>query len=158
MTRATRVSQGSPGVIVNAPSNRYVTIRNIQSRNWTSGIQVNGYSRVAISDCRIENNVNYGIEVNDFARVKVDNCEVHATGFRLNPATGDFPTVNQPNPGKGIAFEDRSRGAVFRTEVSGSFRAGISSNGNVDTKDVYAFDNNPDFEGFSFSRDGSYRR
>ena len=131
--------QGQPGIIVNAPSNRYVVIRNITSRNWTSGIQVNGDSRVTIESSRMEHNVNYGIEVNDDARVKVDKSEVIATGFRLNPATGDFPTKNAPDPGIGISFEDRSRGAVYRTEVAGSFAAGIA--GNAQVKDVYLFDN-----------------
>lgn len=141
--------QNQPGIIVNAPANRYVIIRNITSRNWTSGIQVNGSSRVTIENCRIEHNVNYGIEVNDNARVKVDKSEVIATGFRLNPATGDFPTTSNPNPGIGISFEDNSRGAVYRTEVAGSFRAGISdrSSGSVKIKDVYLFDNNPDKDG-----------
>jgi hypothetical protein len=138
--------QNQPGIIVNAPANRYVVIRNISSRNWTSGIQVNGASRVTIENVRVEHNTNYGIEVNDNARVKIDKSEVIATGFRLNPATGDFPTTNQPNPGIGISFEDNSRGAVFRTEVAGSFRVGIarSSRGDVRMKDVYLFDNNPD--------------
>ena len=135
--------QNAPGIIVNAPANRYVIIRNITSRNWTSGIQVNGDSRVTIESCRIEHNVNYGIEVNDQARVKVDKSEVVATGFRLNPATGDFPTTDHPNPGDGISFNSSSRGAVYRTEVSGSFRTGISGR-RVTVKDVYLFDNNRD--------------
>lgn len=141
--------QGAPGIIVDAPRNRYVTIRNIESRNWTNGIEVRGESRVAISDCRIENNINYGILVSDRARVKIDKCEVHATGFRLNPDTGDFPSADfQPNPGDGIAFEDQSKGAVFRTEVSGSFGAGISkdTSSRVDLEDIYLFDNNPNIE------------
>lgn len=141
--------QAAPGIIVNAPANRYVVIRNISSRNWTSGIQVNGSSRVSIENCRLEHNVNYGVEVNDNARVKIDKSEVIATGFRLNPATGDFPTVAQPNPGIGISFEDNARGAVFRTEVAGSFRAGISdrSRGDVKVEDVYLTDNNPNADG-----------
>lgn len=148
--------QGQPGIIVNAPANRYVVIRNITSRNWTSGIQVNGVSRVAIESCILEHNINYGIEVEDAARVKVDQSQVIATGFRVNPMTGDFPTTNRPNPGIGISFEDNSSGAVFRTEVSGSFGAGISgdSRGNgarqsIILKDVYLFDNNPDTSGIS---------
>lgn len=138
--------QNFPGIIVDAPANRYVVIRNITSRNWTSGIQVNRDSRVTIESCRIEHNVNYGVEVNDSARVKVDNSEVVATGFRLNPGTGDFPTVENPNPGIGISFKDNSQGAVYRTEVSGSFRNGISdrSRGKVKLDDVFLFDNGPD--------------
>ena len=150
--------QGAPGIIVNAPSNRYVSIRNVVSRNWTNGIDVRGGSRVAIENCRLENNVNYGILVQDTAKVKIDNCAVHATGFRTGAAaagqTNNFPTQNTPMPGNGIEFEDQSRGAVFRTEVSGSFGAGISSTrGNVETKDVYLFDNNPDQKNEGRGRD-----
>ena len=105
--------QGQPGIIVNSPANRYVVIRNIQSKNWTSGIQINGNSRVAIESCIFENNVNYGIEVTGNARVTIAKSEVHATGFRLNPATGDFPTTVTPNPGKGIEFDDNSSGPIL---------------------------------------------
>lgn len=144
-TNATR--QNAPGIIVDAPADRYVSITNIVSRNWTSGIQVNGNSRVAVTNCRIENNINYGIEVTGNARVKVDQTTIHATGFRTG-MTGDFPRANQPNPGKGIEFDDNSRGAVFRTEVSGSFDTGISNETrdrrNVFVRDVYLFDNRRD--------------
>ena len=140
--------QGLPGIIVNSPANRYVVIRNILSKNWTSGIQVNGDSRVAIESCRLENNVNYGVEVNDNARVTVAKSEVHATGFRLNPVTGDFPTSATPAPGNGIEFDDNATGTVFFTTVSGSFGAGIAAGkGNaVCAYLVNVFDNNPNFE------------
>ncbi len=152
--------QGQPGIIVNAPANRYVVIRNITSRNWTSGIQVNGVSRVAIESCILEHNINYGIEVTGSARVKIDQSQVLATGFRVNPMTGDFPTTNRPNPGIGIEFGFSATGAVFRTEVSGSFGAGIlvasggfgnnsgfGSKQDVVLQDVYLFDNNPNTSG-----------
>lgn len=137
--------QGTPGIIVNAPSNRRVIIRNIASRNWTSGIQVNGDSRVSIERCRLEHNVNYGIEVNGNAAVQIDKSEIMATGFRLNSGGVDFPTTSTPDPGIGISFEDNSRGSVYRTTVTGSFAAGIrdTSSGNVKQMAVYLFDNNP---------------
>lgn len=163
--------QGQPGIIVNAPANRYVIIRNITSRNWTSGIQVNGVSRVAIESCILEHNINYGIEVTGSARVKIDQSQVIATGFRLNPGTGDFPSAaNRPNPGIGIEFGFSARGAVFRTEVSGSFGAGIlvesggfGNNGGFGSKqdvvlqDVYLFDNNPDTSGVRNNGNSSSR-
>ena len=151
--------QGQAGIIVNSPNNRYVVIRNILSKNWTSGIQVNGSSRVAIENCKFENNINYGIEVNDNAKVSVSNSSVYATGFRLNPGTGDFPAANAPQPGIGISFEDNSSGAVFLTTVTGSFAAGISDttgngngrgngrgNGNVCVSSINVFDNSPNLQ------------
>ncbi len=149
--------QGQPGIIVNAPANRIVVIRNITSRNWTSGIQVNGSSRVSIENCIMEHNVNYGIEVNGSARVKIDKSQVLATGYRLNPGTGDFPSDQfRPSPGVGIRFAGSASGAVFRTEVSGSFAAGIAAtpsgnpfgnSGAVTLGDVYLFDNSPNTTG-----------
>lgn len=118
--------QGQPGIIVNSPANRYVVIRNILSKNWTSGIQINGNSRVAIESSKFENNTNYGVEVNDNARVTIAKSEIHATGFRLNPMTGDFPTTSAPSPGTGIEFSDSSTGTVFFTTVTGSVGAGIA--------------------------------
>ena len=140
--------QAAPGIIVDAPNNRYVVIRNLTSRNWTSGIQVLNNSRVAIEDVRVENNVNYGVEVSDNARVSINNSQVHATGFRLNPATGDFPTTSNPNPGIGIEFDDKSSGTVCQTSVTGSFRAGIrGSDKRVSTALLNVFDNKPDLSG-----------
>ena len=133
----------TPGIIVNAPSNRRVVIRNVGVRNWTSGIQVNGDSNVSIDRVRAEHNVNYGIEVNGNAAVKIDNCEIAATGFRVDSAGIDFPTTSTPDPGIGISFEGASRGAIYRTEIFGSFGAAISdtSSGRVRQAAVFVFDN-----------------
>jgi len=137
--------QDTPGIIVNAPANRRVIIRNIASRNWTSGIQVNGQSRVSIERCRLEHNVNYGVEVNGSAAVQVDKSEIIGTGFRLNSGGVDFPTTSTPAPGIGISFEDNSRGAVFRSTISGSFSQGLSdtSSGQVKNFANFFFDNKP---------------
>ncbi len=151
--------QGQPGIVVNSPANRFVVIRNILSKNWTSGIQINGSSRVAIENSSFENNVNYGIEVKGNSKVSISNSDVHATGFRLNPGTGDFPTNVTPNPGKGIEFSDGSSGSIFFTTVTGSFGAGISNTSSsrrngVCVSMVNVFDNGLDFENISPSGQG----
>lgn len=142
--------QAMPGIIVNSPADRYVIIRNITSRNWTSGIQVLGDSRVAIENCRMENNVNFGIEVADRARVVISRSEIHATGFRTGGAGNNFPTVNAPAPGRGIEFKNLSSGVVAFTTVSGSFAAGISNTTNQRTnvciQSVSVFDNSPNLD------------
>ncbi len=145
----TTARQGRPGIVVNAPKNRYVVIRNVQSRNWTSGIQINGYSRVSLNNVRAEHNINYGVEITGRARVAITRSEFHATGFRLNPMAGDFPTANRPDPGKGIEFDDRASGTVVSSTVTGSFAAGISnsSRGSVCAALVNVFDNSPNIEG-----------
>ncbi len=61
--------------------------------------------------------MNYGIEVNGDAA---------ATGFRVDSAGIDFPTTSTLDPGIGISFEGASRGAIYRTEIFGSFDASIS--------------------------------
>lgn len=142
--------QASPGIIVNTPADRHVVIRNIMSRNWTTGIDVRGDSHVFIDDCRVENNVNYGIRAQDNAKVKINDTKVAATGFRVG-AGMDFPRVNQPNPGVGIEYEGSSSGLICDTSVTRSFGAGIKSDAKgkdvVTLDDVCAFDNNPDLQG-----------
>lgn len=142
--------QALPGIIVNAPADRHVIIRNIVSRNWTIGIDVRGDSHVLIDNCRIENNTNWGIRVQDRAKVKINDTDVAATGFRVGQA-GDVPRVLQPMPGVGIEYEDNSSGLICNTCVTRSFGAGIKSSAKgkdkVRLEDVCAFDNNPNFQG-----------
>ncbi len=142
--------QGAPGIIVDAPENRRVTIKNIVTRNWTNGIDVRGDSHVTISGCSVENNINYGILVSDSAVVTIKDSHVTATGYRLNPGTGDFPSDDfTPDPGIGISFEDSSTGAVVNTAITGSFATGISNegSGSVLTRSLILFDNNPNSDG-----------
>jgi len=148
---ASGARQGQPGIIVNAPADRQVVIRNIQSRNWTSGFQIINNSRVALEGVRAEHNINYGIEINDNAKVAISDSEVYATGRRVNPMTGDFPTLNKPNPGNGIEFDDNSSGTVFFTRVTGSFGAGVAAERKNDVclALVNLFDNNPNTQGVS---------
>lgn len=146
--------QAQPGVIVNAPADRRVTIRNIQSRNWTSGYDIRGDSRVTLVGVRAENNVRYGIRVQDRARVAISNSEVEATGFRVGGGM-DFPRVNMPMPGIGIEYEDNSSGTVCFSTVTGSFRAGIRNSGDRDVIVSHdnVFDNNPNLQGDVSVRD-----
>ncbi|MBA4122383.1 MAG: right-handed parallel beta-helix repeat-containing protein [Acidobacteria bacterium] len=141
--------QGQPGIIVNSGSLGHTqVIRNITSKNWTSGIRVMGQSRVAIENCRLENNVNYGIEILGNARVTISDTKVRGTGYRISPV-GSFPFSNAPNPGIGIEFDGNSSGTVFSTSVSQSFRAGISdvSTGSVCVALINVFDNSPNLVG-----------
>ena len=137
--------QGAPGIVVNAPSNRHVTIRNIVSRNWTDGIRILGDSRVLIDNCRIEHNVNNNIRATDTSVVAITNSQIVAAGRRQG-ANLD----NTPNPGNGITFEAFSSGTVVNTVVTGSAGAGIS-NGAVPTSAVRVsnstvFNNNPNLQ------------
>jgi hypothetical protein len=140
--------QAQPGIIVDAPSNRVVTIRNISSRNWTDGIVILGNSRVTIDRCFMANNTNFGIWVRDNARVTVANSTITASGFRSGAGVN-----NAPNPGGGIEFVGNSSGTVAFTTVSGSFAAGIGNSTGKRTAvgilNVNAFDNNPNYVGIS---------
>lgn len=140
--------QSAPGVIVNAPDNRRVLIRNVMSRNWTSGYQILGSSHVTLDGVRAEGNVNYGIEIADNARVAISNSGIHSSGYRVS-AAGSFPSAaSQPNPGKGIEFDGSSTGTVFMTTVTGSFSTGIDneSTRSVCASHVNVFDNKPNLE------------
>lgn len=141
--------QALPGIVVDAPANRQVILRNLVSRNWTEGILVMGASRVTIDGCSAENNVNYGIHVKDDAVATITSAAVSATGFRLSSA-GDFPTTSTPAPGIGIEFEDYSKGGVSFTTVNGSFAGGLVNSvgyGAVRVRQLTLFDNAPDIVG-----------
>ena len=134
--------QAQPGIIVNAADATRVTLRNLVSRNWTVGIAAMGTSHVTIEECRVENNLNYGIQATGSAKVKIDKSSATANGFRTDGgAAGSAPDgPANANPGGGIDFDDNSKGAVFRTNVSGNLAAGISGR-NVVMRDNYLFDN-----------------
>ncbi len=134
--------QAAPGVIVNAPEERRVTIRNVMSRNWTEGFRISGYSRVTLDRVRAENNRDYGIRVQDYARVAISHAQVNSTGFRAAPGVD-----NTPNPGIGIEFEGQTRGSIFFSSVTGSFAGGLvrESTAKLTRDHLQLFDNNPDF-------------
>lgn len=118
---------GMSGVTINAASTRYVVLRNLTIRNWTTGIQVSGDSKALIENCKIEHNTNYGIWASDNSSVLVESSAVIATGRRVSPATGDFPSGMAPMPGNGIEFSDMATGAVVNSTVTGSVGNGITT-------------------------------
>ncbi len=135
--------QGLPGIVINSPANRYVTLRNLVVRNWLTGIQVSGSSRVTMDNVRLEGNVNHGIFVTDDSRVLIAHSVVSSTGYRVG-ATGDFPGTSTPAPGNGITFDKTSRGVVSDTILTGNFGFGLffsTSPVLVDTENVTTFDN-----------------
>lgn len=150
--------QGAPGIVVNAPANRQVVLRNLTTRNWTDGVRVTGESRVMIDNVRAEHNINNGIVVSDSARVAIVNSRVTSTGHRVNPGTGDFPSMDfAPAPGDGISYQGSSSGIINSTVVTGSFRFGMNNaTGNDDAlfvRESSAFDNGDDFSpNFNFNR------
>ncbi len=140
------VRQGQPGIIINSPNNRYVTLRNLVVRNWLEGILVLNQSRVTLDNVRLEGNVNYGIHATGDSKALITKSQVSSTGFRVG-ATGDFPNAQTPSPGSGIVFENNTRGLVTDTTVSGNFSYGIAAfnSSYVEVRDISAFDNNPNF-------------
>ena len=138
--------QNSPGILVNAPSTRVITLRNLISRNWTQGIQVSGDSRVVIDNCRVENNRDFGIRAMGSARVTIVNSLVTASGFRVSGGV-----VNVPSPGVGIEFAGGSSGTVGASTISSNFAGGISNaTGDpfaVCLHDLTVFDNRPNLSG-----------
>lgn len=141
--------QTKSGIVVQGVgSTHQVILRNLTIRNWIAGITI-ASAKVEIIDVRVANNVRFGIRVAGTSRVSIDQSEVIATGFRNN-FTDVFPAPDSPAPAIGIAFQDDSYGAVFRTQVSGNFGAGISdtSTGTIKVLDAYLFNNNPNQVGF----------
>jgi hypothetical protein len=74
---------------------------------------------------------------------------VIATGFRTVAGGGNFPSVDTPVPGAGIAFLNGAIGGLFQTEVSGSFGTGVldQSTGAVTLINNFLFNNHPNTAG-----------
>lgn len=145
------VAQTVPGIIVNAPANRVIVIRNIMTRNWTQGIQVLGDSRVTIDNVRVEYNTDFGINVVGNARAVISNSQINGTGFRAGGGFNFPSAANVPSPGHGISFSGSSRGAVFNTTISSNFGVGLSNTtgaqSGIRVQAVLSFDNVSNFEG-----------
>ncbi|MCP9493544.1 MAG: right-handed parallel beta-helix repeat-containing protein [Pyrinomonadaceae bacterium MAG19_C2-C3] len=134
--------QASNGITVNAPNGAYIIIRNLTLRRWDGGIRVRGNSRVAIEDCRVENNNFFGIRAEDNVKVTITNTKVHVTSTDNDSGLGPSPTY-------GIVFLGRSSGSIFSSTVSGTFvgignLTGMSSA--VCAYNVNVFDNIRNFE------------
>ncbi|HEX4946642.1 MAG TPA: right-handed parallel beta-helix repeat-containing protein [Blastocatellia bacterium] len=140
------VRQGQPGIIVNSPANRYVTLRNLVVRNWSEGLLILSNSRVTVDNLRLEGNADFGMHVTGSSRVLIAKSTVSSTGFRVG-AAGDIPGGSRPTPGSGIVFEGSARGLVSETTVSGNFRYGLAAfqDAFVEARDVVAFDNDDNF-------------
>ena len=141
--------QQAPGIVVHTDGSFPIEIRNIVSRNWTTGIVVRGSSRVTIDNVRLDSNVDYGIRVQGDSKVVVTDSQVNSSGYRKSGSLGATPGGDiPPNPGIGIEFEDNSSGLVSFTTVAHSFGTGIMSNRKVRLLANTVFDNNPNYDGF----------
>ena len=105
--------QDMPGITINAAANRRIILRNLTIRNWRIGILSQGNSRVAIDNCRVEQNLDYGIlSIGSGVRTSINNSQIIGTGFRVG-AAGNSPDVDVPGPGIGILFEDSAKGIII---------------------------------------------
>ena len=142
--------QMAPGIVVDSDGSFPVVIRNIVSRNWTSGIQIQGDSRVVLDDVKLDSNVNYGVLVKDGAQAVITDSHVDSSGFRRSGSLGLTPGGDvPPNPGTGIAFVDHASGVISNTTVTYSFATGIgiATSGDVHLDDNTVFGNGRDYEG-----------
>jgi len=149
MTNPTML-QGMPGIVIDAPPTRFVTVRNITTSNWTSGVLVLNNSRVLLDNVRAQNNVNFGVQVLNGARVALFDSKITSTGFRTNTMTGDFPMNLLPNPGVGVRFSNTSRGNISGTTMAGNYGAGMANESNslfnvMVGMDVQLFENSQGF-------------
>ncbi len=131
-----------PGIIIDGCERCRVTVRNVVTRNWTDGVAVRGRSHAHLDEVIAENNTDYGIHVTERARVSINDSQVNATGFRTDangPAEAD--------PGIGVEYENRSRGSIYTTSITGSAGAGLefSRNAHVRTFELQLFDNQPGY-------------
>ena len=118
---ANSTRQNQPGVIVDSNGEFPVTIRNIVSRNWTSGFLVRNNSRVTLDNVRADSNVSYGIQVINSAKAVITNSQINGNGFRRSGTEG----IVDPSPGDGITFRGLSSGTVTNTTITHNARAGL---------------------------------
>jgi len=141
-TAGNSVRQMDPGIVVSAPANRSIILRNLTIRNWAEGIIVEGDSHVLIDNCRVEQNLNYGIRaIGPGVRAAITNSQVVGTGFRVG-AAGNSPDVDPPMPGTGISFEEDARGVISDSASIRNFGEGLSAKKKrVDLNNFTSFDN-----------------
>jgi hypothetical protein len=115
--------QGATGIgIVYTDSGKVVTLRNLQIRNWETGIGIFLNSRVHIDNCRLEGNFNHGIRITDGSRVVVSGSQIDSSGRRI-------PVTGAPAPGNGVTVEGAAQARLESTNISHSFGAGIINSG-----------------------------
>ncbi len=138
---------GFSGIVINGCGQCRVTVRNVMTRNWTDGVRVSGRSHVHLDELRAENNANFGVRVMGKAKVSISNSQINATGFRKTSAG-----VSPAKPGIGVSFEDRSRGSLFFTSITGSAAAGLSADDErrgraptIRVNHLQVFDNRPNY-------------
>ena len=153
--------QQAPGIIIDTDGSFPIEVRNLVTRNWTSGIMVKGQSRVTIDNVKADSNVNYGIVVMDSARVAITDSQINGSGYRRSGSLGATPGGDiDPAPGVGIAYQGSSSGIVSQTTVAHSFGAGIAGGGNVRQQGNTLFNNGTgtneciDTDGDGFGWDG----
>jgi hypothetical protein len=112
--------QNGIGILIEVPTQRIVTLRNLTVRNFATGLDARGVSRVNIDHCRFDNNRDLGLRASSIARLTINDTLINATGFRVNPAV-----VNSTSQGHGIQFENFSGGTVSNSVISNSGGAGI---------------------------------
>jgi hypothetical protein len=124
--------QSNPGIVIDAPANRQVVLRNLTVTNWTDGIQIKNNSHVLLENVRVDHNINTGINVlSRTAVVTMTRSQITSTGFRLNMMTGDFPTAMAPNPGIGLNSVNGATVLVTDSVLSGNFGAATANVGGV---------------------------
>ncbi len=145
-----RRREGTGILIANGISGSFntVVLRNLEIRDFSTGIVIEGGARVAIEGCRVQHNLQYGIEVQNTARVSIDDTKIYGTGY-IESITDDTGQVIPASPGTAIEFRGTSSGAVFSTTISGNRGVGVSNQtGNssaVCVASVNFFDNGTNF-------------
>lgn len=137
--------QAATGIdVVYTDSDKLVTLRNLQIRNWSVGIATFLNSRVRIDGCRLENNFNHGIRVTDNSRAVITGSQIDASGRRI-------PVTGAPAPGSGITVEFGAQAKIAFTNISYSFAAGIhnatGTAANVGLFKVSTYFNSPNIAG-----------
>lgn len=148
--------QGQTGIFIAYQNpNRVVTLRNLNIRNFSTGIATVYNARVIIDRCRVENNIRHNIFIQNNSRVVVKDSQIQGAGFRIGGPT------STPNPGHGILVFHSAHLRVTNSTIAHNAAAGIangaSAAGSVVLYKVATYFNNPDLFGpITISPDPNY--
>lgn len=106
----------APGI-----TDRVVTLRNLNFRNWNQAIGIAGVSNVLIDNCRFDNNLGAGINVNASANIVITRSQFQGNGRRI-------PVTGPPNPGDGITVAGNSNVRISDSIFTLNAGAGIRNN------------------------------
>ncbi|HKP45871.1 MAG TPA: right-handed parallel beta-helix repeat-containing protein [Pyrinomonadaceae bacterium] len=111
--------QEAIGILISLTPNASVTLRNLTIRNFAIGVRQQGFGRLLVENCRVDNNRDFGLQILNSSYLMLDQSQVTGTGRRVGTAN------NTTNFGHGIQLADGAGALATNSLIFNSLRAGI---------------------------------